>query len=219
METERARLMADRIVDHLYAEGFRDETGMLYVHTTETHDGKVLVTLYPHEYDCETCRTKGFVPKLVEAFKQRLSPTWCKDCMTLTEQRWARVTTLAPSLANSSADSRPMPLPAPVISATFPSSRPCTSDPLEVAAALPVGDGGLVRVENRIQRLVAVGKQVMTETRLNEGRLSVASIAVEHASQIFDHFNDKTVLCIGAGKMTQLVVRGFAAQARLLGIR
>lgn len=98
METERARLTADRIVDHLYAEGFRDETGMLYVHTAETHDGKVLVTLYPHEYDCETCQAKGFVPKLVEAFKQRLSPTWCKDCMTLTEQRWARVTTLVPSL-------------------------------------------------------------------------------------------------------------------------
>jgi glutamyl-tRNA reductase len=61
------------------------------------------------------------------------------------------------------------------------------------------------------QRAAAVGKQVMTETRLNEGRLSVASIAVDHAGRIFDHFNDKTVLCIGAGKMTQLVVRGFAA--------
>jgi glutamyl-tRNA reductase len=61
------------------------------------------------------------------------------------------------------------------------------------------------------QRASAVGKQVMSETSLGEGRLSVASVAVDHAGRIFDHFNDKTVLCIGAGKMTQIVVRGFAA--------
>ncbi len=61
------------------------------------------------------------------------------------------------------------------------------------------------------QRAAAVGKQVMTETSLGEGRLSVARVAVDYAGRIFDHFNDKTVLCIGAGKMTSLVVRGFAA--------
>ncbi|MGB7157074.1 MAG: glutamyl-tRNA reductase [Tepidisphaeraceae bacterium] len=61
------------------------------------------------------------------------------------------------------------------------------------------------------QRAAAVGKQVMTETSIAEGRLSVASVAVDHASRIFDHFNDKTVLCIGAGKMTSIVTRGFAA--------
>ncbi len=61
------------------------------------------------------------------------------------------------------------------------------------------------------QRASAVGKQVMTETSIGEGRLSVASVAVDHAGRIFDHFNDKTVLCIGAGKMTSLVVRSFAA--------
>jgi len=61
------------------------------------------------------------------------------------------------------------------------------------------------------QRAAAVGKQVMTETGLAEGRLSVASVAVDHAGRIFDHFTDKTVLCIGAGKMTSLMIRGFAA--------
>ncbi|HEV2295909.1 MAG TPA: glutamyl-tRNA reductase [Tepidisphaeraceae bacterium] len=61
------------------------------------------------------------------------------------------------------------------------------------------------------QRASAVGKQVMTETSLGEGRMSVASVAVDHAGRIFDHFDDKTVLCIGAGKMTSLVIRGFAA--------
>jgi glutamyl-tRNA reductase len=61
------------------------------------------------------------------------------------------------------------------------------------------------------QKAIAVGKQVMRETPLAEGRLSIASVAVEYAGRIFDHFNDKTVLCIGAGKMAQLVLRHFAS--------
>jgi glutamyl-tRNA reductase len=56
------------------------------------------------------------------------------------------------------------------------------------------------------QRALAVGKQVMRETRLAEGRLSVASIAVDYARRIFEQFSDKTVLSIGAGKMSQLVL-------------
>jgi glutamyl-tRNA reductase len=60
------------------------------------------------------------------------------------------------------------------------------------------------------QHAIAVGKQVMHETALNEGRMSVASVAVDYARRIFDRFNDKTLLCIGAGKMTQLVLRHFA---------
>jgi glutamyl-tRNA reductase len=60
------------------------------------------------------------------------------------------------------------------------------------------------------QRAIAVGRQVMRETPLTEGRLSIARVAVDYAGRIFDHFNDKTVLCIGAGKMAQLVLRSFA---------
>jgi glutamyl-tRNA reductase len=59
------------------------------------------------------------------------------------------------------------------------------------------------------QRAAAVGKQVMHETTLNEGRLSVASVAVDYARNIFEHFGDKTVLSIGAGKMSQLVLQHF----------
>src|SRR5258708_3825249 len=51
------------------------------------------------------------------------------------------------------------------------------------------------------QRAIAVGKQVMSETALNEGRLSVASVAVDYAKNIFEQFRDKTLLSIGAGKM------------------
>src|SRR4029077_15158430 len=63
------------------------------------------------------------------------------------------------------------------------------------------------------QRAIAVGKQVMHETPLAEGRLSVASVAVDYARRIFDHFNDKVVLNIGAGKMATLVLRHFAELA------
>jgi glutamyl-tRNA reductase len=61
------------------------------------------------------------------------------------------------------------------------------------------------------QRAVAVGKEVMHDTTINEGRLSVASVAVDYATRIFDHFDDKTLLCIGAGKMTHLVLQKFAS--------
>ncbi len=61
------------------------------------------------------------------------------------------------------------------------------------------------------QRAIAVGKQVMHETALGEGRLSVASVAVDYAKQIFETFGDKTVLCIGAGKMATLSLQGLVS--------
>jgi glutamyl-tRNA reductase len=60
------------------------------------------------------------------------------------------------------------------------------------------------------QRAIAVGRQVMTSTTLNEGRLSVASVAVDHARQVFETFADKTVLAIGAGKIAATVLKHFA---------
>ncbi|HSV12938.1 MAG TPA: glutamyl-tRNA reductase, partial [Tepidisphaeraceae bacterium] len=73
----------------------------------------------------------------------------------------------------------------------------------EVSAAGPM-------LHPLFQRAIAVGKQVMHETPLAEGRLSVASVAVDYARRIFDHFDDKLVLNIGAGKMATLVLRHFA---------
>jgi glutamyl-tRNA reductase len=61
------------------------------------------------------------------------------------------------------------------------------------------------------QKALAVGKQVMSETKITEGRLSVGSVAVDCAGKIFDHYHDKTVLCIGAGKMAALVLQAFHA--------
>src|SRR5687768_9639143 len=61
------------------------------------------------------------------------------------------------------------------------------------------------------QKALAVGKQVMSETKITEGRLSVGSVAVDCAGRIFDHYHDKTVLCVGAGKMATLVLQSFHA--------
>ena len=56
----------------------------------------------------------------------------------------------------------------------------------------------------------SVGKQILTQTAIAEGRLSIASVAVEYARRIFERFEDKTVLSVGAGKMGLLVLRHFA---------
>lgn len=60
------------------------------------------------------------------------------------------------------------------------------------------------------QRAIAVGKEVRTRTPIAEGRVSVASVAIDCARHIFDRFSDKTVLTLGAGKMAALVLQGFA---------
>lgn len=51
-----------------------------------------------------------------------------------------------------------------------------------------------------------VSKRVRTETGLAQGQVSVASAAVVFLRQVFDHFDDKTVLVIGAGEMAQLTL-------------
>ena len=46
-----------------------------------------------------------------------------------------------------------------------------------------------------------MAKRVRTETGIARGHVSVSSVAVDYVRQVFDHFGDKTVLVIGAGKM------------------
>lgn len=61
------------------------------------------------------------------------------------------------------------------------------------------------------QRALRVGKLVREQTGLGAGRLSVASVAVELARDVFDRFDDKTVLVIGVGKMGELALRHLKA--------
>ena len=52
-----------------------------------------------------------------------------------------------------------------------------------------------------------VAKRVRAETGISQGHVSVSSAAVEYVREVFDHFGDKTVLVIGAGKMGELTLR------------
>lgn len=57
------------------------------------------------------------------------------------------------------------------------------------------------------QHARVVAKRVRTETRISDGKVSVSSLAIDYLTQVFDHFADKTVLVIGAGKMGELTLR------------
>jgi len=53
-------------------------------------------------------------------------------------------------------------------------------------------------------------KRVRTATGIARGHVSVPSVAVDYVRQVFDHFADKTVLVIGAGKMGRLTLKHLA---------
>ena len=58
------------------------------------------------------------------------------------------------------------------------------------------------------QQALKVSARVRTDTKLSEGRVSVASVAVgEFARTIFDRFDNKQVLIIGAGEMAVETIR------------
>jgi glutamyl-tRNA reductase len=51
-----------------------------------------------------------------------------------------------------------------------------------------------------------VAKRVRAETGISQGHVSVSSAAVDYVREVFDHFGDKRVLVIGAGKMGELTL-------------
>jgi glutamyl-tRNA reductase len=57
------------------------------------------------------------------------------------------------------------------------------------------------------QQARVVAKRVRSETGIAHGKVSVSSLAVDYLTQVFDHFGDKTVLVIGAGKMGELTLK------------
>lgn len=63
------------------------------------------------------------------------------------------------------------------------------------------------------QAAMRVARRVTTETSINQRRLSIPSVAIlDFASQIFERFDDKEVLLIGAGEMAQETVRYLLAE-------
>jgi glutamyl-tRNA reductase len=57
------------------------------------------------------------------------------------------------------------------------------------------------------QQARVVAKRVRTETGIARGHVSVSSAAVDYVRQVFDHFADKKILVIGAGKMGEMTLR------------
>jgi glutamyl-tRNA reductase len=57
------------------------------------------------------------------------------------------------------------------------------------------------------QHAVRAAKRVRTETGIARGNVSVSSAAVAYVREVFDHFHDKTILVIGAGKMGELTLK------------
>jgi glutamyl-tRNA reductase len=57
------------------------------------------------------------------------------------------------------------------------------------------------------QHAQRVAKRVRTETGIARGNVSVSSVAVAYVQEVFDHFGDKTILVIGAGKMGELTLK------------
>jgi len=72
-------------------------------------------------------------------------------------------------------------------------------------------------LDQAMHRAVRVGKRVRTDTAIGEGQVSVSSIAVDLAGQIFGNLADRVVLLIGAGEMAEAAARLLTASgARLL---
>jgi glutamyl-tRNA reductase len=63
-----------------------------------------------------------------------------------------------------------------------------------------------------LQRAFSVAKKVRTETQIGSSTVSVASVAAELARKIFGSLTGKTVLLVGAGKMSDLAARHLIQQ-------
>ena len=67
-------------------------------------------------------------------------------------------------------------------------------------------------LEGLLQRAFTVAKRVRTETQIGSSSVSIASVAVDLARKIFDTLEGKTVLLVGAGKMSELAARHLIQQ-------
>jgi glutamyl-tRNA reductase len=61
------------------------------------------------------------------------------------------------------------------------------------------------------RRAISCGKRARSETEIGRGALSVGSAAVELARQIFGPLQGRTVLILGAGKMSELTAQHLVA--------
>jgi glutamyl-tRNA reductase len=62
-------------------------------------------------------------------------------------------------------------------------------------------------LERLLQTTFTVAKRVRTETQIGIASVSIASVAIDLAKKIFGSLDGKTVLLVGAGKMSELAAR------------
>jgi glutamyl-tRNA reductase len=77
--------------------------------------------------------------------------------------------------------------------------------------ALKAGFTG-ARLNRAFQRAFNVAKQIRTETNIQRGSISVASVAVELAEKIFDRLSSHKVLVIGAGDTSEKTARALLSR-------
>ena len=68
------------------------------------------------------------------------------------------------------------------------------------------------QLEHLLQSAFAAAKRVRTETEIGSSSVSIASVAVELAQQIFGSLHGRTVFLVGAGKMSELAARHLVQQ-------
>jgi len=68
------------------------------------------------------------------------------------------------------------------------------------------------RLNKAFQRAFHVAKHIRTETNIQRGSVSVASVAVELAEKIFSSLNDREVLVIGAGETSKKTARALLSR-------
>ena len=83
---------------------------------------------------------------------------------------------------------------------------------LKFAYAQAVAAGTVSLVLHRaFHKAFAVAKRIRKDTLIGHGSVSVSSVAVGLAAQIFDTLADKTVMLLGAGRMAEIAARHFKA--------
>ena len=79
---------------------------------------------------------------------------------------------------------------------------------------LAARSAGAIRghLDKVLQRAFVVAKRVRSETQIGSSSVSIASVAVELAQKIFGSLEDKKVLLVGAGKMSEQAARHLVDQ-------
>lgn len=62
-------------------------------------------------------------------------------------------------------------------------------------------------LDTLLQRAFTVAKKIRSETQIGSSSVSIASVAVDLARKIFGSLQGKTILLVGAGKMSELAAR------------